>query len=589
MAELCPQCGSVLPPGAPGQMCPQCLLGLGLDEAPAADHKASAPRGHAGSNAVSAVLTIPTTARGGRTATFALGSRPQISTETEELLRGRLQVGCWVIFVGLLLFALRDLRWGTGDTVLLDRVVLLMFYGVSGVLLRSNVRLTLRQLRLSEVAIVWLVSAWFAYDRYYYTGIAIDDGVATDALWAMAFSVMVYFTFLSAYGFLAPNTWRRALRMTLFIAATPFLVLLALVLTHPGADRFLLRAATTAQLTSMALVLVVGVMIATWGSHRIHTLRVEAFEAKRLGQYRLTERIGAGGMGEVWKAEHRLLVRPAAIKLIKPEMVDAHDAALAQDLLSSFEREAQATASLRSTHTVELYDFGVTGERALYYVMELLDGLDCESLVKDFGPLNPARVANLLEQACDSLADAHHHGLVHRDIKPANVYVCTMGRRYDFVKILDFGLVKSGRRPETTSSFGASNNLLVGTPSFMAPEAVTGEIEVDGRSDIYALGCVGYWLLTGRLVFEGGSAAETAAMHVKSSAVPPSQRTEQPIPGELEGIIMRCLEKDPGRRPQSGEQLAELLIATGLPERWTQADARGWWRENLEDSGVSGA
>ncbi len=581
MAELCPQCGSVLPAGAPGQMCPQCLLVLGLGEAPAAEHKAPPTRRRASSSSVSAVLTLPSTARGGRTATFALGSGPQISTETEELLRGRLQVGCWVIFVGLLLFVVRDLWWGTDDAFFVDRVVLLMFYGVSGALLRSNVRLTLRQLRLFEAAIVWLVSAWFAYDRYYYTGVAIDDGDATGVLWAMAFSVMVYFAFLSAYGFLAPNTWRRALRMTMFIAATPFLVLLALALTHPGADSLLLRAATTAQLTSMALVLVVGVMITTWGSDRIHTLRVEAFEAKRLGQYRLTEQIGAGGMGEVWKAEHRLLVRPAAIKLIKPEMVDAHDTALAQDLLSSFAREAQATASLRSTHTVELYDFGVTGERALYYVMELLDGLDCETLVKDFGPLHPARVANLLEQACDSLADAHHHGLVHRDIKPANVYVCTMGRRYDFVKILDFGLVKSRRRREKTGSFGNGKDLVVGTPSFMAPEAATGEIEVDGRSDIYALGCVGYWLLTGRLVFEGGSAAEIVAMHVKSSAVPPSQRTERPIPDELEGIIMRCLEKDPGRRPQSGEQLAELLIATGLPERWTQPAARGWWHENL--------
>ncbi len=584
MAELCPQCGSVLPAGAPGRMCPQCLLALGLGEASAADHEASPMSRDTGSGAVSAVLTLPGTARGGRTATFALGSGPRISTETEELLRGRLQVGCWVIFVGLLLFAARDLRWWTEDTFFLDRVMLLIFYGVSGVLLRSNVRLTLRQLRLFEVALVWMVSAWFAYDRYYYTGIAIDDGDATAALWAMAFSAMVYFALLSAYGFLAPNTWGRALRMTMCIAATPFLVLLALVLTHPGADRFLLRAATAAQISSMAILLTIGVMTATWGSQRIHTLRVEAFEAKRLGQYRLTERIGAGGMGEVWKAEHRLLVRPAAIKLIKPEMIEAYGDAVTHDLLSSFEREAQATASLRSTHTVELYDFGVTEERALYYVMELLDGRDCESLVEDFGVLDPARVANFLEQACDSLAEAHHHGLVHRDIKPANVYVCKMGRRYDFVKILDFGLVKSRRRREKSRSFGPGKDLIVGTPSFMAPEAACGEIEIDGRSDIYALGCVGYWLLTGRLVFEGGSVAETVAMHVNSSVVPPSQRTEQPIPEALEDIIMRCLEKDPGRRPPSGEQLAERLLETGLPERWTQAAARAWWRENLGDS-----
>ena len=198
MAELCPQCGSLLPAGAPGQMCPQCLLGLGLGEAPAADHKASPPSRRTSGSAVSAVLTLPSTARGGRTATFALGSGPQISAETEELLRGRLQVGCWVIFVGLLLFVVRDLWGGTDDAFFLDRVVLLMFYGASGTLLRSHVRLALRQLRLFEAAIVWLVCAWFAYDRYYYTGVAIDDGDATGVLWAMTFSAMVYFAFWNA-------------------------------------------------------------------------------------------------------------------------------------------------------------------------------------------------------------------------------------------------------------------------------------------------------------------------------------------------------------------------------------------------------
>jgi len=323
----------------------------------------------------------------------------------------------------------------------------------------------------------------------------------------------------------------------------------------------------------------IGVMIATWGAHRIHTLRLEVHEAKRLGQYRLSERIGRGGMGEVWKAEHRLLARPAAIKLIKPEMIDAGDPAVAHDLMRSFEREAQTTASLRSIHTVELYDFGITADSAFYYVMELLDGRDLESLVKQFGPLEPARVVYLLDQVCDSLAEAHDKGLVHRDIKPANIYVCRMGRQADFVKVLDFGLVKVRLRDGDGRSAGESESVIVGTPLYIAPEMIVGT-EVDARADIYSLGCVGYWLLTGRPVFEGNTTAEIVAKHVKEAAVAPTRRVEWEIPAMLEQVILACLEKDPAARPQSADQLARQLRATGLADAWSQDRARAWWEEN---------
>jgi serine/threonine-protein kinase len=398
--------------------------------------------------------------------TITVGAQPGISYETESLLRGRLQVGAWMILFGMLAFVIRDVVSATEDLATMedwwnrfgDRILLILFYVGTVALLRSSWRMSLRQLRGVEVAILWAVALWFASDRLYWTRRAIREENAADAVFAISFAAMTYFALLSAYGFFAPNTWRRALRMTSLIALTPLGVLVIIVVTDDGAMRFLLSTGNAGiEISSMMLILGIGVMIATWGAHRIHTLRLEVHEAKRLGQYRLSERIGRGGMGEVWKAEHHLLARPAAIKLIKPEMIDAGDPAVAHDFMRSFEREAQITASLRSTHTVELYDFGITAGSTFYYVMELLDGRDLESLVKEFGPLEPARVVSVLEQACDSLADAHDNGLVHRDIKPANIYVCRMGRRSDFVKVLDFGLVKvrsrevdSRRAPEVT-------------------------------------------------------------------------------------------------------------------------------------------
>ena len=475
MAACCPECGARIPQGSPFGQCPQCLLGLGLDPP----------------------------------ATITAGVDPEISSETESLLRGRLQVGVWMIMVGLALFVIRDLvyhpeqpRATVADWV--DtfgvRALLVAFYAATVALLRSTRPLTLRQLRHLEVVILWAVALWFASDRLYFTRQAIFQQDAGDTLFAVAFSVMTYFALLSAYGFFSPNTWKRALGMTSLLALTPLGVLAVVGVTDADAVRFLLDSGTGSQISSMALMLAIGVMIATWGSHRIHTLRLEVFEAKRLGQYRLSERIGKGGMGEVWRADHRLLARPAAIKLIKPEMVGGGDPVAAHDFMRSFEREAQITAGLRSTHTVVLYDFGMTADGAFYYVMELLDGSDLHTLVKEFGPLDPARVANLLEQVCDSLAEAHEKGLVHRDIKPANIQVCRMGTRFDFVKVLDFGLARARSRRGGAKPGGESSIVVIGTPSYLAPEMATGG-DVDARADIYSLGCVGYWLLTGRPVF----------------------------------------------------------------------------------------
>jgi len=561
-------------------------LGLGLS-ADTASVDGAAEEVDASSPA-SGVLTLPVGALGKGPATLTVGPQPEISSETESLLRGRMQVGSWMILFGVLAFVIRDVispnevletmadwwnRFGA-------RVLLILFYAGTIVLLRSSQPLSLRQLRRLEVAIVLAFALWFASDRLYYIRRAIAQENAADAVFAISFAVMTYFAVMSAYGFFSPNTWRRALLMTSLIALTPLSVLVIIVVSDSGAAAFLLSTSNAAiEISSMTMMLGIGVMIATWGAHRIHTLRLEVHEAKRLGQYRLSERIGRGGMGEVWKAEHRLLARPAAIKLIKPEMIDAGDPAVAHDLMRSFEREAQTTASLRSIHTVELYDFGITADSAFYYVMELLDGRDLESLVKQFGPLEPARVVYLLDQVCDSLAEAHDKGLVHRDIKPANIYVCRMGRQADFVKVLDFGLVKVRLRDGDGRSAGESESVIVGTPLYIAPEMIVGT-EVDARADIYSLGCVGYWLLTGRPVFEGNTTAEIVAKHVKEAAVAPTRRVEWEIPAMLEQVILACLEKDPAARPQSADQLARQLRATGLADAWSQDRARAWWEEN---------
>jgi serine/threonine-protein kinase len=227
---------------------------------------------------------------------------------------------------------------------------------------------------------------------------------------------------------------------------------------------------------------------------------------------------------------------------------------------------------------VAVYDYGSTDEGCFYYVMELLDGFDLEALVRRFGPQPPERVAHFLLQACDSLAEAHSIGLIHRDIKPKNMFVCRLGLSYDFLKVLDFGLVKSSHAPEVTRDQLTMDGTTTGTPAYMAPEMALGKAAADGRSDIYALGCVAYWLLTGHLVFEGTGALPVLLAHVRETPVPPSQRSELEIPADLERVVMACLERDPERRPQSAAELAEMLAALPLARDWSQRRAEEWWR-----------
>lgn len=323
-------------------------------------------------------------------------------------------------------------------------------------------------------------------------------------------------------------------------------------------------------------------MVATWPSSALQRLGRRLRQAQEMGSYHLVERLGRGGMGEVWRAHHRLLARDAAVKLVRPELLGAADDTETLNMLRRFEREAQATATLSSPHTIRLFDFGVTDNRTFYYAMELLDGRDLESLVTEFGPVPAERAVYILEQVAHSLADAHARGLVHRDITPSNIYACRLGLEYDFVKVLDFGLVTFNDQRSVERRLFTGTHVTTGTPAFLAPEIIL-EGEVDARADVYAFGCVAYYLLTGQLVFDAETPMKMFVQHLHAPAPLVSERTELPIPPELEALVMSCLEKDPRRRPQSASDLQQRLRQCRTSRTWDNNAARRWWDLHLTE------
>jgi serine/threonine-protein kinase len=325
--------------------------------------------------------------------------------------------------------------------------------------------------------------------------------------------------------------------------------------------------------------------IAGMSSAVIARFRKDVDRAQQLGSYRLEERLGKGGMGEVWRARHHMLVRPSAIKLIRPGALDSAHTGASPDsrILRRFEREVQATASLQSPHTISVYDFGTTDEGSFYYVMELLNGLDTRSLVERFGPLPEARVVHMLRQVCESLEEAHQSGLIHRDIKPANIFVCRLGLHFDFVKVLDFGLVKTIEDTKAADTRLTAEGIATGTPATMAPEVALGRPELDARIDIYSLGCVAYWLVTGQEVFEAETPMALVLKHVQEKPVLPSQRTELPLSGGFEELVMACLEKDPSDRPGSAHELLRRLQACPASDGWDRERGRQWWQKHMPE------
>lgn len=297
-----------------------------------------------------------------------------------------------------------------------------------------------------------------------------------------------------------------------------------------------------------------------------------------LGNYNLIKKLGVGGMGEVWLGKHKLLDRPAAIKLVSlQEMLEVKEKNV---LLKRFHREAKATAQLKSPHTIELYDYGVSKKGTFYYVMEYLEGLDLNSIVARFGPLSPERAVMFLQQACRSLIEAHQKGLVHRDIKPENLFISKLGAEYDFLKILDFGIVRYNEEEEDTKL--TSPNKVIGSPSTFSPETLLGQ-KADNRSDLYSLGCVTHWMLTGSTVFKAKNLTEYIVSHASKIPEPPSQKSPFKIPEKLDQIVLKCLAKDPKERFSSASELWNELNQVEFENSWTRDRAEKWWQEKLPE------
>ncbi|HKP64591.1 MAG TPA: serine/threonine-protein kinase [Polyangiales bacterium] len=388
---------------------------------------------------------------------------------------------------------------------------------------------------------------------------------------------------LIARAIMVPSTARRTLIYGVFFML-PFLVSVYFIhltqhdpsIYNASADpRLRLSAETLARRWTViaALWWTASTVITTSTSKVIYGLHQQVRDARRLGQYTLTEKLGQGGMGVVYRAQHAMLRRPSAIKLLPPDKYGVESVA-------RFEREVQLTAGLSHPNTVRVYDYGRTPDGIFYYVMEYLDGASLEDVVKLSGPLPPARAIHILDQVAGALGEAHAIGLIHRDIKPANIFLTQQGGVPDVAKVLDFGLVKQvaqGTGEATTLQAVTHDDSFSGTPLYMAPEAITAPEAVDARTDLYSLGAVGYFLLTGSEVFGGRNVVEICSHHLHSTPVPPSQRAGRALAGDLETLIMRCLEKSQSQRPADARSFQAALRACKDARAWSEDDARRWF------------
>lgn len=500
---------------------------------------------------------------------FLEGTRPHFTEETGQLLRARLKAAALVLSVILACGVVANF-FAEGDPLIGLRVLILIGMVGSYGALRSGRPLSLVALRGFELGMFGAVILQIVLMMYARIAEAAAAGDATSLVAAEHGYLAGWAVVLLTYAMLVPNSWQRAAAVLLPAACVPYLVLFWLRWRVPEA-----AAVMDAERRLGLPIPLVAACVAVFGVHVIHAARREAFKARQLGQYVLRRRLGGGGMGEVYEAEHQLLKRPCAIKLIKPgKETDA--AALAR-----FEREVQATAQLTHWNTVEVFDYGRGEDGVFYYVMELLPGLSLEDLVQRHGPLPAERAIHFLRQACSALAEAHAKGLVHRDIKPANLFAAERGGVYDVVKLLDFGLVRE-QTPVHDLKLTAPGSF-IGSPLYMCPEQARGYDELDARSDIYSLGAVGYYLLTGRPPFMGESVWEIIAAHSRDPVRRPRQ-INPTVPEDVESVIVRCLAKLPADRFQDVAGLSEALARCACAGRWTDQKAAEWWRRAQEGS-----
>jgi eukaryotic-like serine/threonine-protein kinase len=511
---------------------------------------------------------------------------PRLESEVRDLLRRRLSVvSALIAFVFVAVLALSLLseagrRTGVGWAYQALRAAGALFAAGICVALRLRPTISSRGLRRLDLGLMAAVAAILMLNHHRllvttpvggFEGPRHSDSylIALNALCVTAWSMLIV-----GYGVLIPNTGRRAAAVVGVLTAVPCLLIVVDSLRSAR-----VRENRVVLLAWSGTILAVADGLATYGSSRISALQRAAFEARRLGPYQLKRLLGAGGMGEVYLAEHRLLKRPCAVKLIRPER--AGD----PGLLRRFQREVRATSRLTHFNTVEVFDFGLTEGGTFYYVMEYLPGLNLAELVARHGPLPPARTVYLARQVCGALREAHDAGLVHRDIKPGNVIVGRFGGRHDVAKLLDFGLVRSldGGGPQSRLTHEGA---LLGTPDYMAPEQAFGGV-VDARSDLYSLGALLYYLLAGRPPFLGATVMDVLDAH-RHRRVPPLAGLAPGVPDDLEAVVLRCLAKDPAARLPDAASLDRALASCRCPGPWGEEQAEAWWRAHGVADGPSG-
>jgi eukaryotic-like serine/threonine-protein kinase len=512
------------------------------------------------------------------------GSVPQLTGEIRGLVYLRLREVAPLVTVGwslVLLLCLSGLdglfnpaRLGIGciGAMTFTTVAFLVCWVSLGV----GPQYPLAWLRGFEAVFLWGSVVCAAWLRYAAVGYALDRATPDPfmVLYASSLSNLIWMAVLVIYGIFAPNTWRRLLVMTAGAVAVLVGVEVAIWAGRATANYDLL----TSNLLITVMAVFLGVGTAAYGSFKLGAAHEEAASARQrlreLGQYRLTRRLGVGGMGEVYLAEHTLLRRPCAVKLIRAGVGE-------EKQIARFEREVQATAGLTHPNTVEIYDYGRAEDGTFYYAMEYLPGLTLDQLVAEYGPLSPARAVHLLRQVCGALGEAHAAGLIHRDIKPANIIVCSRGGVHDVVKLVDFGLVRE-IDPVPGAGGLTQDGAIAGTPEFISPEQAEGIPELDGRSDIYSLGAVAYFLLTGRPPFQKANTLQLLSAHIREP-VHPITEIRPEVPTDLQEVVLACLEKDRERRFQDITALDQRLAGCQPGEPWTEVQAADWWRRAATD------
>lgn len=493
-------------------------------------------------------------------------SSPDFSSEINSVLAARLKSASLILFVAYLAFFIKNLVTGfsilteRGTAVFAAHLLAIVICGLIAWRTCVNCQHVHRHLRLAETLVFGSSAIFFLMITYEGVLRTTSHGFLNpfEAPW-----LILMFT----YALWIPNSWLRALQMMTPMALAPVATLIYATWTVPTVSEVTLSPEYRGSFLQLSMAMILALVIATWGVHTVRSLRTAAFEASKLGQYRLRKLLGRGGMGEVYLAEHMLLKRPCAIKLIRPEMAGN------PGTLARFEREVQATAQLTHWNTVEIYDYGRTEDGAFYYVMEYLPGMNLDQLVDEHGPMHVSRAIHFLRQTCAALSEAHLKGLVHRDIKPANIFAANRGGTYDVAKLLDFGLVRS--RETDIDLRLTQEGRIAGSPLYMSPEQAMGEPS-DARSDLYTLGCVGYFLLTGRPPFNETNPAKLLLAHARDQPEP--LRVHRPeLPVEIDRIIARCLAKSPGDRFQTVDELNDALGTVPAPP-WTRQEAKLWWQ-----------